>query len=132
MLSNYIPIPPKLRRILAALTLGGGVWFIGQFLVPTVPRESEVRMDLRAFRGDSSRARRLSVVFAQRGQAVRVLQARFEPTGPPSEWRSEISIPPGAYRATVTVEMDRSVAEHQIPVELRAGESVYLNAPSPP
>ena len=129
--SRHFALSPRVRRLAAALVLGVGVYWVGHTLVDVTPREVTVQVRLGLFRETPHIARSITVVFSRDGEPVRELSERFDRV-PPVVWQRPLSIPPGTYSASVTVELQGRSAERAQSVSVHPGDTVELVAPQPP
>ncbi len=126
-----IPLPPLVRKLLAAAALVAGVVVAGGQLRGNVARDVEVRVALGAFSDASQPVRSVDVTFLRDDVPLRALRRNFS-SGAPREVRETMSLPEGALRARVTVTLDRQAVERESYVTVSAGETVDCPPPAPP
>ncbi len=118
------------RRRAAGLVVAlAGAALVTGVLGTSAPRETTVSVGLSDFREGARRAERVSVSFAQQGEVLQRIEARFGRSADvPVRWSRPVSLAPGRYRVRVEIVGEAGIAAREEEYDLRGGE-VPLRAP---
>lgn len=113
--------------MVSALALVTGVWVASTQLKGAVTREVEVRVPLAAASA-SAPVRGVSVSFRRGDEVLRAVAQRWDVA--PREMVVRVSLPEGPCVAEVTVERAARLSARACRVEVRAGDTLVLTAPT--
>ena len=113
--------------MVSALALVTAVWIASTQLKGAVTREVEVRVPLAAASA-AAPVRGVSVSFRRGDEVLREVAQRWDVA--PREMVVRVSLPEGPCVAEVTVERAARLSARDCRVEVRAGETLVLTAPT--
>lgn len=123
-------IPPRVRRVLAALVVVLGVVVVGHELGGQAPRDVTLHADLHAVarRGFDVRALRIELLGAD-GATLRRIERRAEPGGSLAVVNAPTTLPTGRWRARVELVGDARVLTREVTLEIEADRAVEVPLP---
>lgn len=123
-------IPPRARRVLAALVVVLGVVVVGNELGGHAPRDVTLHADLNPLsrRGFDVRALRIELLDVD-GSTLRRLERRAEPGGSLAVVNTPTTLPTGRWRARVEVVGDARVLSREVTLDVVAGQAVEVPLP---
>ena len=126
-----IPLPPTVRKLIAAGAVLAGVFTVGHQLKGNVPRDTEVSLSLRAYDDASKPVRAVEVTFLRGDAPLRGFRREFSAAAPRTLTET-LSLPEGPLRAHVTVVVGAVAVERDAWVTVAADAPLELPMPSPP
>ena len=123
-------IPPRVRRVLAALVVVLGVVVVGNELGGHAPRDVTLHADLHPVSrmGFNVRALRIELL-GDDGAIHRRIERRAEPGGSLAVVNAPITLPTGRWRARVELVGDTQVLTREVTLEIEAGHAVEVPLP---